>query len=150
MIDLHDWHNARRQQRGAGFIVAGIRSPEPYAWPQGFKPSAQTDENSRIRPVREKRSEASQPSTKPPNDELTRFLAFWDKLAAPAQADFERQALAQADAHKRRWFDEARREGRETANYFRLAILNDHFRRVVAPSRRKNLPTSRPSGRFSP
>ena len=31
MLELHDWHNSRGQERGPGFIVAGIRSNEPYS-----------------------------------------------------------------------------------------------------------------------
>ena len=49
-----------------------------------------------------------------------------------AQVEFEKQALAQAEPIKRRWYDDARTGGRDTANYFRLAILNDHFRRTCA------------------
>ena len=60
MLELHDWHNARGQERGPGFIVAGIRSKEPYSLPKGFRPSHQTAENSRIRPVREKPRQTKQ------------------------------------------------------------------------------------------
>ena len=32
---------------------------------------------------------------------------------------------------ERRWFNDARTSGRETTDYFRLAILNDHFRQPM-------------------
>src|SRR5690606_110449 len=40
MIELFDWHNAKGEERGAGFLVAGIRSAEPYALPRGFRTKA--------------------------------------------------------------------------------------------------------------
>ena len=52
-----------------------------------------------------------------------------DRLDPTAKSEFERAAFDQADPLKRRWHDEARANGRDTADSFRLAILNDHFRR---------------------
>lgn len=130
MIELHDWHNSRGQERGAGFIVAGIRSKEAYSWPKGFKPSQQRAKNSRIRPGREKAVRARQAEQKPKESELAPFLAFWDGLDNQTQSQFEKQAMNRADPIKRRWYDDAQSCGRDTANYFRLAILNDHFRRT--------------------
>ena len=57
-------------------------------------------------------------------------MAFWDGLDNQTQSEFEKQAMDRADPNKRRWYDDAQRCGRDTANYFRLAILNDHFRRT--------------------
>ena len=129
MLELHDWHNARRQERGPGFIVAGIRSNEPYSLPKGCRLSHQTPANSRIAPVRENAKTARRETTEEQKSHLEPFLSFWDRLDARAQAEFEQQALAEAVPVKRRWYDDACNLGRETAKYFRLAILNDHFRR---------------------
>ena len=67
---------------------------------------------------------------KPRSRELAPFLAFWDGLDNQTQSEFEKQAMDRADPIKRRWYDDAQSCGRDTANYFRLAILNDHFRRT--------------------
>jgi hypothetical protein len=141
MLQLHDWHNARGQQRGPGFIVAGIRSTEPYCLPKGFRSSQQTARNSRNRPVREKPKQTRRKAVRRQKSELKLFLAFWGQLDAQAQAEIEAQALAQADPIKRRWYEDARNGGRDTAEYFRLAILNDHFRRThpVKPGNKRLL-----------
>ena len=89
MIELHDWHNARGLERGPGFIVAGIRSKEPYSLPRGFRPSRPAHEKTRIRPIREKTKQADPRSVARQKSELEPFLAFWDKLDAKAQSDFE-------------------------------------------------------------
>ena len=77
MVELHDWHNAKGQERGAGFIVAGIRSKEPYSMPRGFRPRKNLPQNSRIRPMREKRKPREDVQPEKENSALKPFFAFW-------------------------------------------------------------------------
>ena len=128
MIALYDWHNSRGQERGAGFLVAGIRSKEPYRLPKGFRSPHQTARNFRNRSVREKPKQEDHAKEKDQNSELAPFMAFWEKLDANARAEFEQHAFARTDPIKRRWYEDACASGRDTASFFRLAILNDHFR----------------------
>ena len=52
MIELYDWHNARGEEKGPGFLVVGIRSKTPYAPPIRLhnEGSAGTTENRRSTP----------------------------------------------------------------------------------------------------
>ena len=47
MIELHDWHNGRGEEKGPGFIVAGIKSPTPYRLPKGFETNDQKTKRKR-------------------------------------------------------------------------------------------------------
>jgi hypothetical protein len=75
----------------------------------------------------EKPKQPKQTAVKKQKSELMPFLWFWDQLDAQSQTEFEKQVLAQAEPSKRRRYDDARTGGRYTADYFRLAILNDHL-----------------------
>ena len=140
MLQLHDWHNARGQQRGPGFIVAGIRSTEPYSLPKGFRSSQQTARNSRNRPVREKPKQARRKAVRQQRSELKPFLAFWGQLDAQAQAEFE-ASPGSGRSHQAALGIKTPGTERDTAEYFRLAILNDHFRRThpVKPGNKRLL-----------
>ena len=61
--------------------------------------------------------------------DLAAFQAFWEQLSGEAQGAFEGEALTQADRNKLRWYEDARSDGRGTAEYFRQAILNDPYRK---------------------
>ncbi len=130
MLELYDWYNNRGQDRGPGFLVAGIRSPQPYSWPKGFRPSHVTAAKARNRPVRAKAKKAVPQEQPEQNSELAPFMAFWDKLGEHEQEEFERVAFLRADPNKRRWYDDAKTSGRHTSEYFRMAILKDHFRSI--------------------
>ena len=137
MMELHDWHNARRQERGAGFIVAGIRSEEPYSLPKGFKLPQKPVANSRIRPAREKRPKEVEKAGQEEKSRLTPFMAFWDGLDSQARLEFEQAALGSSDSVKLRWYEDAKGEGRQTAEFFLMAILNDHFQATTQRGKRQ-------------
>ena len=141
MMELHDWHNARRQERGAGFIVAGIRSEEPYSLPKGFKATQKPPEKSRNRPTREKRPKEVEKAGQEEKSRLTPFMAFWEGLDSHARLEFEQAALGSSDSVKLRWYEDAKGEGRQTAEFFLMAILDDHFEKS-RHQRPNQLPTS--------
>ena len=137
MLDLHDWHNARRQERGAGFIVAGIRSEQPYSLPKGFKATQKPPGKSRNRSAREKRSKEVEKAEQKKKSRLTPFMAFWGGLDSHARLEFEKTALGSSDPVKLRWYEDAKGEGRQTAEFFLMAILNDHFEATTQRGKRQ-------------
>jgi hypothetical protein len=135
MVELFDWHNSRGQARGAGFLVAGIRSEEPFVAPKGFSPKRErlirstggNSRNSRERKLREgvkpKRSEKDVAQERA-------FFAFWEGLTSSEQKAFEERSLAAADRTKRDGYLRLREIGGVVFEQYRRIILQDFFQRA--------------------
>ena len=99
---LFDWYQAKRQVRGAGFLVSAIRSEEEFVPPKGFASDTQRPERKRAPNARKRRKEkiieerATRRSVQEKHAERA-FSAFWEKLDGPKQATFEASALRAAD-----------------------------------------------------
>ena len=132
MIELHDWYNARGQERGPGFVVAGIKSKEGFVSPKGFRTKRQQrDErraaNSRKRAEREieRRREAKVRAEAMSNEEG--FSSFWSGLGPSRQASFEEDAVANAEPTKRDGYFRSRKSGGAVFEEYRRVVLRDHF-----------------------
>lgn len=139
MIELFDWHNSRGEERGAGFLVAGIRSAAPYSLPKGFQTRADRErrraaqeaahqaERERARRRHAQRSAQAQAAERP-------FREFWERLATAEQSDFLAAALSSADRTKRDGYRRLESVGGPVFEHYRQLILLDHFRRTLPAS----------------
>lgn len=140
MIELFDWHNARGEERGPGFLVAGIRSAEPYALPRGFRTKAEA-----------KRQEAEARAKKQKQAERDRrrqvkaaaqakaadapFQEFWRGLAAEEQEAFTAEALRRTDKTKRDGYLRLKDVGGVVFEQYCELIRREHFaRQSVTPA----------------
>lgn len=139
MIELFDWHTSHGQARGAGFLVAGIRSEEPFSFPKGFlrrEPKAPRKQvsNSRKSAERELSTEHRPKRTKRELALERAFSAFWDSLSEAEQAGFEKESLALAERTKRDGYVRLQEVGGLVFEQYRRIILQDHFLRRRAGS----------------
>jgi hypothetical protein len=145
MIELFDWHTSRGQARGAGFLVAGIRSEEPFSFPKGFVSASRKEvgsagSNSRKEPERKSRETLRPKRSAVENAAERAFLAFWKSLSESEQAAFEEQALASGDRTKRDGYLRLRVVGGIVFEQYRQIILRDHFQRAGSPAQSVNAP----------
>ena len=133
-IELFDWYRSKEQTKGAGFIVAGIRSAEPFVRPFGMTANNRNEprshrSKSRHTPQRKVReTDHSQASA----DERKRhkaFQAFWSKLSAEKRASFESEALAATDRNKRDGYHRAKTVGGILFEHYQRLILIEQFER---------------------
>jgi hypothetical protein len=132
MIELHDWHNGRGEEKGPGFIVAGIKSPTPYRFPKGFETNDRKTKriralNSRKRAEQEVRERKQAETAAKEKAEHAPFWSYWNGLTDAEQAAFEAEAVRNADRLKRQLYEESKTSGAETYDEFRIVILRDHF-----------------------
>jgi hypothetical protein len=139
MLELFDWHNAKGEERGPGFLVAGIRSAQPYALPKGFQTKA---EAARKHADREAARRAELARAKGRQEKETvhakavdrPFQNFWNTLAADEQEAFFAEALQRADRTKRDGYRRLEPIGGPVLDQYRQLILLDHFRRRALPA----------------
>ncbi len=134
MIELFDWHNGRGEERGVGFLVAGIRSTTPYSLPRGFRTKAQVErERQTAKAVRAKQQERlrrQEAKSRQQADEARRpFQDFWSALGSSEQESFLTAALQQADRTKRDGYLRLKELGGPIFEQYRQLILLDHFSR---------------------
>jgi hypothetical protein len=134
MIELFDWHNAKGEERGAGFLVAGIRSAQPYALPRGFSTRAEGERKradaqaaKRRAAERAKRREGKANAEAKKADEP--FQKFWIELSQAERDSFLAGALKDADRTKRDGYYRLKEVGGPVFEQYKQLILRDHFRR---------------------
>ena len=139
MIELFDWHIARGEARGPGFLVAGIRSDEPYAIPKGFqskaeirKSQAKAKQAEAERLEREKERRASE--LKAAEEARRPFEEFWKKLTPLEQESFREEAIGQASKTKREGYERAKVIKGHIFEQYTQIILLDHYRRATGAS----------------
>ena len=135
MIELYDWHNARGQEKGPGFIVAGIKAATPYRLPRGFETNDQKAKrkrasNSRKRAEKELRKQKHAEAVAKEKAEQAPFWAYWNGLTEAEQTAFEAEAFRNAEPLKRQLYQESKASGVETHKDFRIVILRDHYRKI--------------------
>ncbi len=135
MIELFDWHNNKGEERGAGFLVAGIRSAEPYATPRGFQTKAEAEQKTRIaaeanqkrltrqRRQREREHHTAKRAEQPFND-------FWSGLNSSSREEFLTEAIKHSDRTKRDGYLRLKELGGPAFEQYRRLILQDHFQRT--------------------
>ena len=139
MVELFDWHNARGEARGPGFLVSGIRSADPFTSPPGFETTAarrrrETAAHSRNAAERELRRKRDAQATRNDRARQQAFLAFWEQLSQTQQSQFETAAFENANGTA---LDGYRRsQGGPLEDRYRQLILRGHFERRDA----KNTP----------
>lgn len=139
MIELYDWHNQKGEARGAGFLVAGIKSDEPYRLPNGFETIEQKQArndalNSRKRAQQELKARTEANRANQEKAELRRFQTFYEALSENDQDEFERVALAKASRMTLQLLGDAEMKSSPVADVYRQTILMEHFRRIAAES----------------
>ena len=140
MIELFDWHTERGEARGAGFLVAGIKSETPYKLPAGFQSSeekkaerAAAKRAEKNAQVREERKQSKLNAKEGARDR--EFRAFWSRLSEEQQVQFERDALLRADRTKRDGYNRMKVVGGVIFEQYTRLILVDHYFRTHGPSR---------------
>ena len=140
MIELFDWHTERGEARGAGFLVAGIKSETPYKLPAGFQSSeekkaerAAAKRAEKNAQVREERKQSKLNAKEAARDR--EFRAFWSRLTEEQQVQFERDALARADRTKRDGYNRMKVVGGVIFEQYTRLILVDHYFRTHGSSR---------------
>ena len=138
MIELYDWYNGRGQEKGPGFIVAGIKSPAAYRLPKGFETSDQKTKRKQASHLRKRAEQELQKKkeAKTSANEKAKYAPFWtywNGLTEGEQAAFEAEAVGTAEPLKRRWYEESRASGRQSHDAFRTVILRDHFLKSHSP-----------------
>ena len=140
MVELFDWHHRNGDEKGPGFLVAGIRSPEPYGLPRGFQTKAEaTRKQQRAAEANQKRQQqqerqrrieqqAADKRAKPFND-------FWGRLGPTEQEHFLTEALNRSDRTKRDGYIRLKEVGGPVFEQYRQLILQDHFEQVRALSK---------------
>jgi hypothetical protein len=130
MIALYDWHNSRGQERGPGFLVAGIKSKEPYVLPRGFRAAQRNNAAPRPRGRKKRKSAIASPAIdNRAKESESEFERFWKTLSPERRAEFEHAALAQADRTKLDGYHRCRQFGGVVFESYRQVILADHFAR---------------------
>lgn len=135
MVELYDWYNSRGKERGPGFLVAGIKSAQPFVAPKGFESKEQRSTrerlaNSRKRAEREIQKQREAKLRRQETAKQGAFLEFWESMGPDAQAAFESDALAQSEPTKRAGFERAKQGGGPVFEQYRDVILRDHFSRI--------------------
>lgn len=135
MIELYDWHSGRGQEKGPGFIVAGIKAATPYRLPKGFETRDQKAKrkralNSRKRAEKELRERKHVAAVAKEKAEQAPFRAYWNGLTDAEQTAFETEAFRSAEPLKRQLYQESKARGAETHREFRIVILRDHFCKI--------------------
>jgi hypothetical protein len=134
MIELFDWHNARGEERGAGFLVAGIRSREPYALPRGFRTRTeakrQAAEAKVIKAKQAQREQRRQAKAAAQAEQAAEpFQRFWRGLAAAEQEAFTTEALQRTDKTKRDGYFRLKDIGGVVFEQYCELIRREHFAR---------------------
>lgn len=132
MIELFDWHNAKGEERGAGFLVAGIRSTEPYTLPKGFQTASQARQkkqqnalaNSRRKQLLEHKRKVEQRIAV---KQAEPFQAFWEGLGPHDREHFLQAAIKHADRTKRDGYLRLKDMGGVVFEQYRSLILRDYF-----------------------
>ena len=133
MVELFDWHNQKGEARGAGFLVAGIKSEEGYRLPAGFetkeqKAARKSAVNSRIRVQQELNSKAEAKRAEQEKAEQGRFQAFYEALPNGRREEFEKLAMSKANRMTLRLFTDAEKKSSPVAEVYRQSILMEHYR----------------------
>ena len=132
MIELFDWYRSQGQAKNPGFIVAGIRSVEPFIPPVKMVVNKRRKARSRYTNSRS----VPQHEIEPANDaqvsaeERRRheaFQAFWSKLDESNRADFEARALAATDQMKRDGYRRLKPVGGVLFEHYQQLILVELF-----------------------
>lgn len=133
MIELFDWHNAKGQERGAGFLVAGIRSAEPYAHPKGFRTNAEAKRQQaqsrtaeRKRTARQRRQQERKQSETAAQDRP--LEEFWNRLSDPERERYMSEALKRTDSTKRDGYHRLKEIGGPVFEQYCQLIRRDYFR----------------------
>ncbi|MEQ8849009.1 replication initiator protein A [Botrimarina sp.] len=137
-IELFDWHNDRGEERGAGFLVAGIKSAEAYAKPRGFQSKADLEQKRQASAAANRKREAELRRVKQRELQNIKaaeapFLAFWDNLSSQQQERYFAEAVAAADRTKRDGYQRLKEVGGPVFEQYRQLILKDHFHRAGPP-----------------
>lgn len=137
MIELYDWHNQKGEVRGAGFLVAGIKSDEPYRLPKDFETKEQKQArndalNSRKRAELELKTRTEANRANQEKAELRRFQTFYESLSESDQDEFERIALSKANRMTLQLLADAEKKSSPIADVYRQSILMAHFRGIAA------------------
>jgi len=127
MIELHDFHNARGQERGPGFLVSGIKSKDPYVLPRGFK-AEQRARAEREKPKRRRRTTPLQTDTAEQQKKSdSEFAAFWKSLGPDKQSEFEDAAVAAASRTLLDGYLRTKAVGGALFDGYRMVLLQSHF-----------------------
>jgi hypothetical protein len=134
MIELFDWYADRKDLRGPGFLVAGIRSKEPFTPPAGFESAEQKrrrEQAQESRAAADRKMQQQREAAAVHHEEARQraFGAFWEKLPDADRAAFEAAAFAAADRTKHDGFRRSENVG-VLQEHYRLLILRDHFERT--------------------
>ncbi|HWL07096.1 MAG TPA: hypothetical protein VNQ76_01665, partial [Planctomicrobium sp.] len=135
MMELFDWYNNHRQDRGPGFLVNAIRDPGKITFPKGFEPSEsraekQRAEKNRVAAERELRTKRERAAAERENARQEAFLTFWNSLSPTEQSDYEREALESAEPTKRTGYLRAMGKGTSPVfDQYRMIVLRDRFER---------------------
>ncbi|WP_425395421.1 replication initiator protein A [Aeoliella sp.] len=136
MIELFDWHNEKGEERGAGFLVAGIRSAEPYVMPKGFQTEAVRERKRREMAVanrkrEEQRRRKQHSEHQKIKEENAPFEEFWKGLSSIKQQEFLAEALISTDRTKKEGFSRLKTLGGPAYEHYRQMILKEHFQRTI-------------------
>ncbi|QEG37706.1 replication initiator protein A [Bythopirellula goksoeyrii] len=134
MLELFDWHNERGEARGAGFLVAGIKSESEYKKPKGFRSSKQqraAEKQSKDADVKQLRQREQKDARERAVEAALdrKFRVFWSGLCESEKARFQDDALARADRTKRDGYLRAEKVGGVIFDQYCQLILRDHFQR---------------------
>ncbi|MCB0325190.1 MAG: replication initiator protein A, partial [Bdellovibrionales bacterium] len=135
MIELFDWHNQKGEERGAGFLVAGIKSAEPYALPRGFETKADAERKRQAADAAKRKREDRERRAKERVEQEAKlaeapFAAFWSGLSEADKNGFMAEALQSADRTKRDGYMRLKELGGPVFEQYAQLILKDHFQRV--------------------
>lgn len=133
-IELFDWYKTQGQAKGAGFLVAGIRSTEPFTQPAAMtvnkRPERITHRSSSCDgSLQETRDFGRAQAADAERKRHQTFEAFWSKLDETQRTSFESEALAATDWTKRKGYHRVQKEGGILLEHYRRLILVEHFER---------------------
>lgn len=140
MVELFDWHQAKGDARGPGFLVAGVKSSEPYKPPPGFVSRAEERHRKEAKAKAERERERSEQRRR--NSEQAAALAaerpfrsYWNRLGPAEQEAFTAEALRRTDKLKRDGYERLQAIGGLAFEQYRDAIRREHFLRQHPPSK---------------
>ncbi len=135
MIELFDWHRSQGKTKGPGFIVAGVRSAEPFTLPAGLtinkrhKPHI-CSPKSRNAPSREIQETDHAQILAEERKRHEAFKTFWAKLDDEKRASFEADALSSTDPTKRDGYRRLRPHGGVLFEHYQRLVLVEQFERA--------------------
>lgn len=133
MLELFDWHRRRGEEKGPGFLVAGIKSAVPYTPPRGFRTKADQQRDRELTAARERKAREraekrlAKEHARADADEAE-FVAFWKGLSEAGRQTFLHEALEHAEGTKRDGYLRLLPIGGPVLAQYRQLILRDWFR----------------------